>query len=108
MTKAVEEYGVMVIANTPSTDGKMASLLLEAIRKTSKATSVEIALISCFQIPLKVGDKSIDDYRRWKTYYEIERTILGQELLRRYLKDPILQCRVGWRKKFLKALAQLL
>jgi hypothetical protein len=107
LKKAVKEYGITVIASTPSTEGKLAALLLKAIRKTVKATSVEIALIPCFSIPLTVSDKPIDDYRRWITYYEIKRKNTCQELLKRYIEDPILQCREGWEEKFPKALKQL-
>ena len=106
LKKAVIEYGISVIANTPPTEGKLPALLLEAVRTTIKATSVEIALIPCFRIPLRVGDKPIDDYRRWITYYEIERKNIGEELLKRYVEDPILQCREGWKEKFPKALKQ--
>lgn len=107
MKKAVEEYGITAIANTPSTEGKLSELLLEAIKETIKATSVEIALISCFMIPLRVCNKPIDDYRRWITYYEIEKKNTGEELLRRYVEDPILQSRDGWKERFPKALEQL-
>jgi hypothetical protein len=106
LRKAVEEYGVTAIANMPPIEGKLAALLLEAVRQTIEATSVEITLIPCFRIPLMVGDEPIDDYRRWLTYYEVEREhTIG--LLRKYIEDPILQCREGWKEKFSKALKQI-
>lgn len=107
LKKAVEDFGVTAIANTPSTEGKLSELLLEAINETIKATSVEIALIPCFRIPLRVGEKPIDDYRRWITYFEIEKKNTCEDLLKRYVEDPILQCREGWKEKFPKALKQL-
>jgi hypothetical protein len=107
LKKAVKEYGVTVIASAPSTEGKLSALLLEAIRETINATSVEIALIPCFRIPLRIGDKPIDDYRRWITYYEIERKNMREDLLETYVEDPILQCREGWKIKFQEALKQL-
>ena len=107
LKKAINDYGVTVVASTPATEGKLPALLLDAIKETIKATSVEIALIPCFRIPLRIGEKPIDDYRRWITYYEIERKPVGEELLEKYIADPILQCREGWKEKFPKALTQL-
>jgi hypothetical protein len=107
MKKAVEEYGVTAFAHMPSTEGTRSERLVEAIRETMKATSVEIALIPCFRIPLQAGDESIDDYRRWVTYYAIEKEHTGDALLGRYVDDPILQARAGWEERFPTALAQL-
>ena len=90
LKKAVESYGITVIANTASTEGGLATLFLKAITETIKATSTEIALIPCFMIPLRLGDKPIDDYRRWITYYEYEKKTSGEKILRQYIEDPIL------------------
>jgi len=106
LKKAVNEYGVTVFANAPAVEGRPA-ILLDAIKYTIKATSVEMALIPCFMIPLRIGDQPIDDYRRWITYYEIERKIAGKETNEKYVEDPILLCRKGWNERFSKALTQL-
>ncbi len=106
MKKAVEAYGITTFANTPSTDSKLSKLLLEAIKATIKSVSVEITLIPCFRIPLSVGDTPIDDYRRWLTYYAFERNSTT-DLLQRYVEDPILQCRDGWKTKLPQAVTQL-
>ncbi|MFQ5711491.1 MAG: hypothetical protein ACE5GD_06885 [Candidatus Geothermarchaeales archaeon] len=107
LCKAVEEYGVTVAAAAPSTEGRPAALYLEAVREAMGRTGVEIALIPCLRIPLTIDGKPIDDYRRWLTYYGIERRLAGGEILRRYLEDPILLCREGWGEKFPHALAHL-
>jgi hypothetical protein len=106
MKKAVEAYGITTFANTPSTDGKLSERLLEAIKSTIKAVSSEITLIPCFRIPLSVGDTPIDDYRRWLTYYAFERK-RARDVLQRYVEDPILQCRAGWKTKLPQAVTQL-
>ena len=107
LKRAVNDYGVTVVATMPATEGRLSTLLLDAIKEVIKATSVEIAGVPCFRIPLRVGDKSIDDYRRWITYYEIEKKTVGEDLLKRYVEDPILQCREGWRERFPKALTRI-
>lgn len=107
MKKAVEEYGVTAFALMPSTEGNLSERLVEAIRRTMRATATEIALIPCFRIPLRAGDTPINDYRRWVTYYTLEQEHAGDALLRRYVDDPILQARAGWEERFPTALAQL-
>jgi len=105
LIKAVKEYGITVMGAIPATEGKLATLLLEAIRETMRRTAIEIALIPCLQIPLTIGGEPIDDYRRWLTYYDVEKQLAGEKILKKYLEDPILLCRKGWKKKFSRALA---
>jgi hypothetical protein len=67
---------------------------------------VEIGLISCFMIPLSLRGEHIDDYRRWVTYHSIEAE--GKtDVTERYLSDPILLCREGWKQRFPEALTQM-
>jgi len=104
LSKAVNEYGVTVVAASAG-DGKLAELYLRAVKETIPRTGIEIALIPCLRIPIMIGEEPIDDYRRWLTYYKIERLLAGDDILKKYLEDPILQCREGWREKFQHALA---
>lgn len=106
LRKAVEEYGVTVTAAMSSVD-RLSTLLLEAVRTAIRQTGVEIALIPCFKIPLIIDGRAIDDYRRWVTYYHIERRVVGEQILERYVNDPVLLCREGWRERFPKAISQL-
>lgn len=102
---AVEGYGLNVAsAGIPSNKGKLAGLFLKAIKETELITGTEIYLIPCIQIPLRIKRKPVDIYRRWITYYEIEKRVTDGELARRYLEDPILGCRSGWRIDFKRAL----
>lgn len=102
---SVERFGLTVAAaGIMSNGGELAALFLKAIRETERITETEIALIPCVQIPLTIKQKPVDTYRRWITYYEIEKRTTDGELARRYLEDPILECRSGWRMDFKKAL----
>jgi hypothetical protein len=104
LTKAVEEYGVTVLSAAPATENSLTRSLLEAVRETSQRTKRRIALIPCLRIPLAIDGEVIDDYRRWLTYYEVERKVVS-EILGRYLDDPILQCREDWKERLLYASA---
>jgi len=104
LSRAVQEYGITVFSAAPATEGQLAKLHLEAVHETILQTGIEIALIPCFRILLTADGKPLDDYRRWLTYYEIEKRIAGEEILEKYLNDPVLQCREGWKERFLYAL----
>ncbi len=105
LCRAVEGWGVTVASGMAAAGG-LAGLFLEAVREAARRTGVEVALIPCLQVPLTVGEEPLDDYRRWLTYYEVERKTAGGGLLERYLEDPVLQCREGWRERFRLALAR--
>ncbi len=107
LCRAIDGYGIKVVAATPTTEGTSASRFLEAIQESMRRTAVEIALIPCFRIPLTIDGKPIDDYRRWLTYYDIEKQAADETILKRYVEDPILLCREGWGKKFPYALTHL-
>ncbi|UCD26066.1 MAG: hypothetical protein JSV75_03935 [Candidatus Bathyarchaeota archaeon] len=104
LAKTVEEYGMTVMSAMPAIEGKLASHLLEAIRETMRRTETEIALIPCLRIPLKLDGAPIDDYRRWLTYYYVERQLVGRKILKKYLEDPILRYRKEWAEKFSQVL----
>jgi len=99
LARAVRNYGATVVSVVPSIEGRLASLLLEAIKRTEALTDIELALTFCLRIPLRVEGECIDDYRRWVSYLNYETKIAGQSVLERYLNDPILLCRRGWRER---------
>jgi len=101
----VVKCGVTVTSVMPSKD-KLSQLFWIALTETINETGVEIALTPCIKIPLKIFNEPIDDYRRWLTYYDIEKHI-GERMLKKYLEDPILLCREEWRKNFLHSLKHL-
>ncbi len=102
---AVERYGVTVTAaGTMSSDNELIGLFFKAVKETEQITETEIAIIPCVQIPLTILGKPVNVYRRWLTYYEIEKRRTGKRLVRKYLEDPVLQCRNGWKIKFKEVL----
>jgi len=102
---AVEGYGVTVTAaGTMSSESRLTELFLRAVKETERITGIEVAVIPCVQIPLMILGKSVDVYKRWLTYYEIEKRMASEELLSKYLEDPVLQCRSGWKIEFKEAL----
>ena len=104
---AAKKFGVTITATGTAKDSqKLAALHFKAIQETANDTGVEIAIIPCVQIPIKVKDRPVDVYRRWLTYYKVERKQTDRKLLRRYLQDPVLQSRRNWENKFTKALKE--
>ena len=105
MRRAVEEYGVTAFAAAAYVEDGLSRLFYKAIKEIVKATGIEIAVIPCLRIPLTLDGEPVDDYRRWLTYYEIERRLIDEKALTdKYLDDPILQCRRGWKTRFREAL----
>ena len=105
LQEAVEKFGVTVVGAMPATESRLAKLFLDAVKETIKRIGVEIAIIPCVRIPLVIEGTPLDDYRRWLTYYEIERKLATSKILDKYLEDPILVCgRVGWKEKLLYTL----
>jgi len=104
LTKAVRDYGMTVIGAPTPIEDDSARRFLKAIEQTSYNLEIDVALITCLRIPLCIGGNKIDDYRRWLTYYKVERKHGGRDLLRRYLSDPVLQARERWKSRFLENL----
>ena len=105
LRRAVEKFDITTTVAMPSGD-RLSTLFLDAIRTTERQTGAELALIPCFPIPQTIDGHAIDDYLRWVTYYHIEKRAAGEQLLERYMNDPVLQCREGWREKFPAAASQ--
>lgn len=102
LSKASAKYGITVLSAEPG-ETKFSSLFLRAIEETIRRVDIELALIPCIRVPLIIEGKPVDEYRRWITYYAFERKS-GENVLERYLEDPILQCREDWKKRFLYTL----
>ncbi|MGQ9514923.1 MAG: hypothetical protein ACUVTL_07755 [Thermoproteota archaeon] len=99
----VEKFGITVMSAGAMGGNWLEALLLKAIAEVESVTKVRIGLIPCVQIPLRISGKPVDVYRRWLTYYMMERE-KEKNLSKKYLEDPILQCRKGWRQNFEDAL----
>jgi hypothetical protein len=96
---AVEEYSLAVTSGGTS-NNYLLNLFLQAIKKTEQLTKIKMAMIPCIQIPLVINEKPVDTYKRWMTHYEIEKRFNDGKILKKYLEDPILLCRKGWKAKF--------
>jgi len=107
LRKAVDDYGVTMMTTMLTTLRERSKPLLDAINETMRITGIEIAIIPCIQIPLTIDGERVEDYRRWVTYYSIEKKVAEVEIYEKYVKDPILLCREGWEKNIPKALSQL-
>jgi len=104
LTKAVKQYGITVMSAPTPLEGRSAIRLLKAIERISQSVNTCLALIICLRIPLLVDDRRIDDYRRWLTYYHIEKRYGETDILWRYLSDPVLQARENWESRFIAKL----
>ncbi len=106
MSFVVKEYGITVFAASAYIeDSKLSKLYFQALRETINRTGTNIATIPCLRLPLFIGETPVDDYRRWLTYFQIEKSGCEEnELLKKYLTDPILLSRRGWKIKFESAL----
>jgi hypothetical protein len=104
LSKAVEDYGITVIGAPTPIESDSARRFVKAIEQTSNNLEIDVALVTCLRIPLRIGGNKIDDYRRWLTYYKVERKNRGKDLLSRYLGDPVLQAREKWKSRFLENL----
>ncbi|MEM2885107.1 MAG: hypothetical protein QXF24_03345 [Thermoproteota archaeon] len=99
----VEKFGITVLSVGAMGGGALELLLLEAVKEAERATGTRIGVIPCAQLPLTISGKPVDACRRWLTYYEAELRACG-DLERKYLEDPVLQCREGWKREFGSAL----
>jgi len=98
------EYGIDVLGVMPDIENSLFNNLLNAIKKVEANYGIEIGLGICIPVPLEIDGKPIDVFRRWLTYYHNEKKLVDEnDLLKRYLNDPVLQWRKGWKKQFLKA-----
>jgi hypothetical protein len=103
---AGDKYSLTVSATGVSANNRLIGLFLKVVKETERLTNTEMAVIPCIQIPLTINSKLVDAYRRWLTYYEIERQIAGEMILNKYLEDPVFQCRRDW-KIILRDIASL-
>jgi len=103
ISKAVE-CGIDVLGIMPDIGNPLFDNLLSAIRKVENTYGLEIGLGVCIPLPIEInGD--VDTFRRWLTYYYSEKRLVDEKkLLEKYLNDPILQWRKGWRRDFANAL----
>lgn len=103
------------LATVPATSGPLAASLLKVVGGIEASYGVRLFLAPCISLKLRIGSKTVDEYRRWVTYFHRSSENRREEgvsqekesLLERYLNDPILLTRPGWRGRFSEALRTL-
>lgn len=96
------ENGLDTISIMSAPDNELFKKLLKAL-ELLREQGVNFQVAPCISIPLKLGEYPVDDYKRWLTYFYYESRYFDlevKELEMKYLNDPILLTRPGWREKF--------
>ncbi len=97
------KYGVRFFAASHRAFNQLAPTYLEAVSEVEAENETALWLIPCIDVPLRFRNNKIDDYRRWKTHLEYETKKYRRQILQRYLEDPILNCRQGWKEGLVEA-----
>ena len=87
--------GVRRFAAASSGSSPLASLHLQVL-KNAADEGRDIELIPCVGVPVRLGGKEVDAFRRWATYLAVEGPI-HPGVRRLFLEDPVLNFRPGWR-----------
>jgi hypothetical protein len=104
LKRSIQKHGLNTFSAPTHFDGSHALNFFKAINNVKSKIDSNINLIVCLRIPLLLENKKIDDYRRWVTYYKIEKKYGEKRILNKYLNDPVLQARKNWKEKFLRKL----
>jgi len=94
---AAVELGVTKFAAASPDSSPLASLHIHVL-ETLAGENLDIEIIPCIGIPVRIGGRSVDAFRRWATYLAFEE---GEslEVRRHILDDPILNFREGWKHR---------
>jgi len=87
--------GVRRFAAASPGSSPLAPLHLQVL-KDAADEGRDIELIPCVGVPVQLGSKEVNAFRRWATYLAVEEPI-HQEVRRLFLEDPVLNFRPGWR-----------
>lgn len=96
VVEAALRSGVTQFAASSSGFNELAPVHLEVLREASGEE--EISLIPCLSVPLRLGGKGLNDYRRWATHLNYESSRFGASVEERYLNDPVLNFRPAWKE----------
>jgi len=101
--KVALSHGVRFLAASSRAFNPLAQSYLDAVKEVEAEEEKEIRLIPCVDVPLRLKGRGVDDLRRWRTHLEYETASYGSQIRRRYLEDPILNCRRGWKEGLISA-----
>ncbi len=87
--------GVRRFAAASPGSSPLAALHLQVLKNAADEDH-DIEIIPCVGVPLRLGGKEVDAFRRWATYLAVEEPA-HLEVRRLFLEDPVLNFRPGWR-----------
>jgi hypothetical protein len=96
--KVAIRYEVSLFSAASPDFNELAPTYLKAIEEIQEEEETELSLITCTSVPLELRGRQINDYRRWKTHLNHELKEFGREVRERFLEDPVLNCRPGWKE----------
>jgi len=94
--EAAVKMGVRKFASATPDSSPLSSLHLRVLRDLANQ-GLDVQLIPCLGIPMRLGERKVDDFRRWATYLAYESETYP-EVRQHMLDDPILGFREGWRE----------
>jgi len=92
-------FGVNLFAASSHGFNELAPTYLEAVEEVEEEEETDLSLIACISVPLELGGRRINDYRKWKTHLDYESEKFGMEVRGRFFEDPILNWRPSWKEK---------
>jgi hypothetical protein len=99
MVKVIQvaiKIGVRKFASATPDSSPMASLHLRVLRDLADQ-GFDVKIIPCLGRPIKLGERKVDDFRRWATYLAHESGTYP-DAMQHVLDDPVLGFREGWKE----------
>ena len=94
--EAAINFSVRKFASATPDSSPSAFLHLRVLRDFANL-GLDIQVIPCLGIPMRIRERRVDDFRRWATYLAYESKTYP-EVRQNILDDPILNFREGWRE----------
>ena len=95
------KMGVRKFSSATPDSSQSASLHLRVL-KDFAYRGFDVEIIPCLGIPIRLGERKVDDFRRWATYLAYESETYP-EVRQRMLDDPVLNFRESWKELLLES-----
>ncbi len=97
IVQAALKMGIRRFAGATPRSSPLSPVHIEALRiMIDEGHDIEV--LPCVEIPIKLDNSRINEFRRWAAYVEFERR-LYPEVRRRMINDPILNFREDWKHR---------
>jgi len=96
--KTAIDYDVRIFSASAHMFNSLAQIYLQAVKEVEDEEGMDIQLIPCLDVPLRLRGRKLNDYKRWKTHVNYESETFGKSVTQRVLEDPILNCRPNWKE----------